>query len=242
MEQRRMSWPGSQQEPNHFVHIYMCNDQESNRHLTVSKAIHPEICIYPLENSMSMRLKTHSCKTGVLWAKIPGFLTRVSPPNVNIVGTMFISVFMMTRNLQQMNRDNSWYGEALWKPMLAYCPTPSSTCSPHALIYKQVSREAAATGLMPGTLGQGLGMLCWAATVGPKEHAEQLKALSQPASDTACPKNPISLSHSLHYLWKLSTILISLRTLKMKTISRICWLLYFVAEKGKKIIFFSPEK
>lgn len=30
------------------------------------KACHPDICIYPLANHMSERLKTHSCKTGML--------------------------------------------------------------------------------------------------------------------------------------------------------------------------------
>lgn len=59
-------------------------------------------------------LKTHSCETGMLWARIPGFLTRVRPPNVNMVGTMFISVFMMTRNLQQMIYDNTCCGKAFF--------------------------------------------------------------------------------------------------------------------------------
>lgn len=167
-------------------------------------------------------LKTHSCETGMLWAKIPGFLTRVRPPNVNMVGTMFISVFMMTRNLQQMIYDNTCCGKAFFfffKSMLAYHCLPSSMNSPLVLIY--CCREVAAAGLIPGKLGQGLWM----------PQSIQSTAF-QPASDTACPTN-ISLPHSVHYLWMLSTILISLRTLNMKTMSRICWLLYCVAEKRK---------
>jgi len=53
---------------------------------------------------------------------------------------MFISVFMMTRNLQQMIHDNTCCGKTLIKSMLAYCHIPSSTCSPHALIYKPPDR------------------------------------------------------------------------------------------------------
>lgn len=83
-------------------------------------------------------LKTHSCKTGMLWAKIPGFLTRVRPPNVNMVGTMFISVFMMTRNLQQMIYDNTCCGKALSPCLLITASHPAWT--PHLSLFIAAER------------------------------------------------------------------------------------------------------
>lgn len=174
----------------------------------------------------------------MLWAKAPGFLTRVSPPNVSMVGTMFIRVFMMTRNLQQMIHDNTYCGEAFLKahayflhPIQHELPT-----YPYLLLQRGCS-----SWVHPRQVETRPWDIFWNC------HDESKAALQSSLKhhfcqpDPACPTN-ISLPHSVHHLWMLSTILISLRTLNMKTMSRIRWLLYFVAEKRKRFVFWKNKQ